>query len=101
VTSKGAKLRGKSSSVCSLTSKLSPQVSFNKLVPQRFQIYKSVFMPDTTAMNGCMTFERVCVDKAVLKSGILHNILTEFTIEGTGNMTDCPPDVAQVDFANK
>jgi hypothetical protein len=48
-----------------------------------------------------MTFERVCVDEAVFKSGIMHDILTVFTITGTGNMSDCPPDVAQVDFANK
>jgi hypothetical protein len=29
-----------------------------------------------------------------------NNILTEFTIKGTGNISDCPPDVAQVVFAH-
>jgi hypothetical protein len=48
-----------------------------------------------------MTFERVCADVAEFGSGILNNSLTEFTINGTGNMSDCPTDVAQVDFANK
>jgi hypothetical protein len=48
-----------------------------------------------------MTFERVCANMAEFKSGIFENTLTEFTIKGTGNMSDCPPDVAQVDFANK
>jgi len=55
-------------------------------------------------MNGSMTFQRVCVDVAVFKSYILNNAsteLTKFTIIGTGNMSDCPENVAQVDFANK
>jgi hypothetical protein len=55
-------------------------------------------------MNGIMTFQRVCVDIAVFERSILNNAqteLTEFTISGTGNMSDCPEYVAQVDFANK
>jgi Poly (ADP-ribose) glycohydrolase (PARG) len=62
---------------------------------------KTVFYTDPDATDGNITFERVCVQEDIFRSGKMNTALPDISIQYTGNMFDCPPNVAQVDFASK
>lgn len=96
-----ANLEGKSSSVFSLTSKLSPQVHFcYEYIMLIIYTHKITFLAPSSN-NGSVTIERVCVGEGIFNRDSLNTPLPEISIVESGNLLDCPTNVTHVELSNR